>query len=263
MELAGKRELREPMKPGLVDILSCLSCGGGEFRVESKETRGNDVIDGKIVCGKCGAEYAVRNGVLRCVESDKYVGNFSFEWQLHRKTQFDGPTSNESYEVFYRKTGIKEDQVRGKKVLDVGVGTGRFADVAERSGAEVVGIDLSYAVEAAVENVGGRDRVNVIQADCFQLPFKKEQFDLIYSIGVLHHTPDCKKAFQGLIPYLKPGGTIVIWVYDAHVWQPGSVLDRVNSLWRSVTTRLPTKVLYGLCLVELPFYFLRKIPFFD
>src|SRR5208337_3717658 len=68
-------------------------------------------------------------------------------------------------------------------------GMGRFADVATRWGAHVVGIDLSLAAEVAARNLAGR-KATILQADVFHLPFVPESFDFIYSIGVLHHTPD-------------------------------------------------------------------------
>ena len=202
------------------------------------------------------------SGILRAVHDDAYVDNFSFEWQLHRRTQFDTGKRGESERVFTEKTGLTHRDIAAKDVLDVGVGTGRFADVVERGARSVIGIDLSFAVETAMENVGSRPGVNIVQADCTNLPFKPESFDVIYSIGVLHHTPDAKQSFISLIPYLRPGGTIAVWLYDAHVWSPDSSLEVVNRFWRSITTRLPSRLLYALCLLEVPYYYLRKIPGF-
>jgi len=86
--------------------------------------------------------------------------------------------------------------------LDVGCGMGRFAEVVTRWGARVVGIDLSVAAKVAVKNLADREFVG-FQADVFALPFAPETFDCIYSMGVLHHTPDCEKAVKVLPQYLK------------------------------------------------------------
>jgi SAM-dependent methyltransferase len=250
------------MKSSLVDALCCSKCAGTNFALDTSEIDGEEILSGSVRCA-CGAVWPIVRGILRTVKSDDYTGSFSFEWQLHRRTQLDDENNDKSSRVFREKTGLALTDLAGKDILDVGVGTGRFADVVQRCGGRVTCIDLSYAVETAIENVGRRANVNVVQADAFALPFRKNQFDLIYSIGVLHHTPDCKKAFLGLLPYLRPGGTIVIWVYDAHCWVPGSMLDSTNQMWRSITTRLPSWILYALCICELPLYFLRKLPGVD
>jgi SAM-dependent methyltransferase len=111
----------------------------------------------------------------------------------------------------------------------------------------VVGIDLSYAVEAAHENFRHLDNVLVAQADIAELPFKPETFDAIVSIGVLHHTPDTKKYFQALIPYLKPGGTIAIWVYPAE----GDFVTRKQ--WIPFTSRIPERMFYEWCRWFVPY----------
>jgi len=249
------------MKESLLDLLACRACSATDVSLGIEEKNGEgEILEGSVACKACNATLRVSRGVLRAVESDHYTKSFSFQWQLHKRTQLDNAKSDKSRRVFLRKTGLSLEDLEGKRVLDVGVGTGRFADVIQRAGADVTGIDLSYSVETAMENVGHRRGVNIVQADVFDLPFARESFDLIYSIGVLDHTPDCRKAFLGLVPYLRPGGTIVIWVYDAHNWSPGSVKDTTNRFWRSITRRLPPRVLYALCVLGLPLYFFRRIP---
>src|SRR4030043_386131 len=82
-------------------------------------------------------------------EKDNYPEIFGFQWKTFRTVQIDSVKSQGSLETFIKKTAFSEDFLRGKLVLDVGVGAGRYADIASRWGAEVVGIDLSTAVEAA------------------------------------------------------------------------------------------------------------------
>jgi len=190
-----------------------------------------------------------------------YVKSFSKEWLIHRKTQLDSYSgTDESSRTFYTKTGFLRSELEGKRVLDVGCGMGRFIEVVLKAGAsEIIGVDLSDAVQAATDNFRGNNNVTILQADLHELPFPDESFDIIYAIGVLHHTPDTEKAFKSLVRLLKPGGKIAIWVYPD---QPFSVwlYNRYTGLIRMVTTRLPMGLLYRLCWLAIPAYYLRKLP---
>lgn len=202
------------MKESLLEILACPRCRG---RLNLKETArdGTEISEGTFWCA-CGATFPIEGGIPRFVSSDQYVRSFSFQWAKHRQTQLDVQDRRESEETFRLSTGFTPEQLAGKLVLDVGCGMGRFADVAGRFGAEVVGVDLSYAIESAHKNIGARDNVHLAQADVFDLPFGEKTFDYIFSIGVLHHTPNCRKAVLGLIPFLKDGGTLAVWVYPKY-----------------------------------------------
>ena len=115
--------------------------------------------------------YPIINGVARFVSSDLYVDSFSFEWNTHDKTQIDVfRGDNPSEKEFVAKTGFSPEFLAGKLVLDAGIGAGRYTDVASRWGADVVGIDLSFAVEASQRNFGERDNVWIAQADINALP---------------------------------------------------------------------------------------------
>ena len=212
-----------------------------------------------LSCSVCARIFPVVDGVVRFVEAEKYAGTFGFQWRKYARTQLDNEQSQDSETTFRRKTGFRPAELRGKLVLDVGCGMGRFADVASRWGARVVGIDLSLAAEVAACNLGHRDSVTIFQADLFSLPFAPESFDYIYSIGVLHHTPRCDEAFKALPRYLKPGGRIAIWVYSGYnKWY------RFSDLYRKITSRLPAQWLHLLCHVAVPLYFVhygvRRLP---
>ena len=167
----------------------------------------------RLVCANCKNEIIVENDIPRFVNSDKYVKNFSLEWKIHKKTQVDSFEKKNSEMNFNKRFGLPVSFWKGKKVLDVGVGVGRYAKVALDAGAEVCGIDLSYAVDVAKENLANYSHISLCQADVFSLPFADESFDVIYSFGVLHHTPDPRKAFHGLLRFLKPGGIICLTLY--------------------------------------------------
>ena len=232
----------------LSGILICVQCATPlppEALWEANGTR----------CGSCGSAVPVLRGIPRFVASDAYAESFSFEWHSHPRTQLDSTTSRESEETFQAKTGLRPEDVAGRLVLDVGCGMGRFADVVSRWGGQVVGVDLSLAVEAAHANLGGRGNVRIMQADLFRLPFQPGTFDTVYSIGVLHHTPDCEKAFRQLVPFVRPGGRLCVWVYGTMgPW------DRFARLYRRVTVRMPRRLLHALCHAAVPWYYLCRLP---
>ena len=211
--------------------------------------------EGELRCQN-GHEFPVVGGIPRFVDSELYVENFGFEWNIHAQTQLDAGSGDESERTFRAKTGFTPEDLRGRLILDVGCGMGRFSDVASRWGARVVGIDLSRAVDAAQRNIGRRENVNIIQADIFELPFRDETFDLIFSIGVLHHTPSTKAAFDRLPRLLRKDGKIAIWVYTSY----SGTQWRFSDLYRRFTPRLPKRILHALCYAAVPLYFVYKIP---
>jgi SAM-dependent methyltransferase len=213
-------------------------------------------LDRSLHCGSCDATFSVIRGIPRFVDSEHYVGNFGFQWNKHKTTQFDDDEHKPS-ETFLRMIGVTPEKVAGKRVLDAGCGAGRYSEVVNRWGADVTGLDLSSAVEASHENLASRG-VKVLQGDILNPPLQKETFDLIFSVGVLHHTPDTKAAFQALVPLLKPGGEIVIWLYDAYNDQ--SVRMKLSMLYRKITWRMPTSVLYTISYLAVPYYYLNRIP---
>jgi len=93
------------------------------------------------------------------------------------------------------------------------------------------------------------DNVTVLQADLFNLPFEKGFFDYIYSIGVLHHTPDTHRAFEAVLAHLAPGGAIAVWLYK--MMHP--VREYANTFQRAITLRMSHETLHRLCVFLEPF----------
>lgn len=243
------------MKSDLVKILCCPICKGS-LELLVNETDKGEIKEGALLC-KCGKRFKISAYIPRFVDTDAYANSFSFEWNIHQTTQIDSEKSKESSKGFWLKTGFFPDLLKGKRILDVGCGTGRFLAVAARYQCEVVGIDLSFAVDTAFQNLGIKKNVHIIQADLFDLPFPEETFDLIFSIGVLHHTPNCREAFQRLPRLLKHGGMIAIWVYSkTHI----EYNETLNRFWRYFTVKLPKRLLYGLSHIAIPYYYAPKIP---
>jgi ubiquinone/menaquinone biosynthesis C-methylase UbiE len=109
---------------------------------------------------------------------------------------------------------------KGRDVLEVGVGLGTDFVQFARAGANAVGIDLT---DAAVALVDKRVRleglpVKVLSADAESLPFDDRSFDLVYSWGVLHHTPNTERAIAEVHRVLKDGGEARIMLYSRRSW---------------------------------------------
>ena len=236
------------MEIDLTGILVCPQCGAGLPDPSRWPENG-------LACPSCQTRFAMVRGIPRFVESDAYVSSFSLEWNRHRQTQLDNQESRESEETLRQKTGLRPEDVAGKLVLDVGCGMGRFADVVERWGGRVVGVDLSLAVEAAQANLGSRETVRILQADLFRLPFRPGSFDVVYSIGVLHHTPDCEKATREILRFVRPGGRACVWVYGVMgTW------ERFARQYRRVTVRMPKRLLHAICHIAIPWHHVCRLP---
>jgi len=96
----------------------------------------------------------------------------------------------------------------------------------------------------------------VIQADLSRPPLAPRTFDLIWSEGVIHHTPDTRRSFSSLAPLAKPGGKLYIWIYSKEVHSPYRVARRI--LRKSYL--LPQPALYALAwTLALPLHAANKI----
>lgn len=213
--------------PAIRAILRCPACGGA-LGGESPEA---------LVCEGCGGVRYPVDAVLRFAEAP-YLTSFGRQWN-----RYDVARDEEDAAVFRVKTGIEPESLADRLVLDAGCGGGRYARLLGRDGARVVGVDLSAAVEKAAALCAGMPRVTIIQADLERLPLAEACFDLVFSIGVLHHGPHPREAFRSIARRVKPGGRLAVWLYRRN----SPVQEWINSGLRAVTTRLPARPLEWAC----------------
>lgn len=189
---------------------------------------------------KTGAKLEI--GTLSKLKKDT-MRNFGSEWETWGQFGWgDGQTKESARRMFDYKVLFKEDEIKGKRVLDAGCGNGRYSKIALDYGAEVVGVDLSHAVDVTQKNLGGNEKMHIVQADLFKLPFKEKVFDFIFSNGVLMHTGDAKRAFLSIVPLLTDMGKITV-----HLYHKGNfIYEIVDGSLRAITTRLPLSVMYQL-----------------
>jgi len=244
------------MKNEFLDYLVCPDTGSVlKLEVEEYDEKRDEVKTGKLI-SQDGTIYPIIHYIPRFVPTDDYTGSFSLQWKLHKTTQYVTNENSLSEERLKSISNLSPEKVKGKLILDAGCGSGRSIDILEKWGAEVVGVDLSYAVDSAEYVLGKRKKVHIAQASVFTLPFKQGIFDYIWSFGVLMATPDTKRAFESLLPYLRKDGEVAIWIYSDYRRTP----TLFSNIFRKVTTRIPKKLLYALCYISVPLYYLYKIP---
>lgn len=108
------------------------------------------------------------------------------------------------------------DRCKGAKVLEIGVGLGADHQSFAEGGADLHGVDLTpRAIEHTTRRLAHFGLSSQLAVgDAENLPFPDDSFDIVYTWGVLHHSPDTPKAFREVLRVLKPGGTARIMVYS-------------------------------------------------
>lgn len=200
------------------------------FRCPECRARLSHESPDSLICeGSPPHRFPVVRGIPRFA-GESYIESFGIQWNRYDVVR---PAMDEA--TFSAKTGVRPADLAGLDVLDAGVGGGRYALLAGSAGAKVVGLDLSSAVEKARANCSGLPGVVIVQGDLLKPPLAEGAFDFAWSIGVMHHCPDPRKAFAEVARAVRPGGRMAIWLYRRNT-PPQEV---VNSLLRAVTTRLP------------------------
>jgi SAM-dependent methyltransferase len=206
------------------------------------------------------------------------VKSFGEEWNsFHGFSDADIKTAGDKY------FDIVTDEMlnTSSKVVDIGCGSGRFIKYLKGRYGKITGIDPSTAIFAADKLLGGDSNVELIQASTDNIPFPDGHFDFGYSLGVLHHIPDSRKALNDSVRKIKPGGFFLLYLYYSldNRSLPFKLLFHLSNFIRWVVSKLPTKakkavcdilaiVLYmpfvGLCrllkLTGVPEKYRRKVP---
>lgn len=241
------------MRLSLLEVLACPACAR-RLRCEPAPGGrcGEEIEEGQLRCSGCAAAYPVTNGIPRFVDPRSYASSFGLQWNRFKAEQIDAINGfGLSAQRFADETGWDPAWMRGKWILDAGCGAGRFLDVASRAGADVVGVDLTDAVDAARANLKDRPNVHLVQADLYRLPFVPGAFDGCYCLGVIQHTPDPHAALRALPRTVKPGGRLAFFIYERRRW----TMLYSKYLVRPLTSRMNDRLLLGLITALMPVLF--------
>jgi len=232
------------MRPEHVALLRCPSCGASLSIIPVRPVPSAPIEEGTLGCDSCGALTPVRRGVARFVPVKNYAAGFGLQWLRHARTQYDSANGTSiSADRFFAQTQWPRC-LQGETVLEVGSGSGRFTEQAAATGATVVSVEYSEAVDANSASNGLLPNVLIVQADLFALPLAPASFDRVTCLGVLRHTPDPAAAFQCLAAMVRPGGHLSVDIYR----RPRGIerLLKTRYLVRPITRRIPPHLLYPL-----------------
>jgi SAM-dependent methyltransferase len=195
-----------------LDLLACPACRAG-VRDEGEQ----------LACTGCPATYPVVGGIpdLR-VPSDRRTETVR---DFYTVAPFPGYPPRDSLGSLRARAGRSEfarlldRAIPGDaRVIEVGCGTGQMSLFLATADRQVVGADLTRAsleLGAAAARRFGVQQVRFVETDLRRAGLREGAFDVVYSSGVLHHTPDPRASFEALARLARPGGVIVLGLYNA------------------------------------------------
>lgn len=200
------------MREAHLQFLRCPPCRSSLELVDATGPNGR-VEQGTLRCTGCGASYPIIGFVPRFVPAENYADSFGLEWNAHARTQYDQASGiAESETRFFTETGWPR-RLDGEIVIEAGSGSGRFTEHAISTGATVLSLDFSRAVEANQASNGHHDNLLLVQGDLFQMPFPNDFADRLFCFGVIQHTPDPAGALRSLTSHVRRGGELVADIY--------------------------------------------------
>ena len=211
------------------------------------------------------SEYINRGGVYigRDADPAEYTSNFGIQWNKFKQTQLDSCSGNHNTEFrLFGCSGWHPSSLRGKLVLEIGSGAGRFTEILLREGALVVSIEPSSAIYANQQN-NQDPSLLLIKERLEKLPIKPQSFDYVLCYGVIQHTPNPKQSYQDCIQYVKSNGMCSFDHYQK-IRIP-SPWYHPKYVWRPLTRRLKPELLLRIIRFYIPLYLpidtaIRKIP---
>ena len=263
----GRHDIARPQ--AITPPPDCASC----YREE--------IVEGALSC-VCGLVYPIISGIPRMLtnareeyrdffaryglagvpkETEEQVADprssksFGMQWSIYREgdnTWFKDDAGLRKREFLYNLDTTPEE-LRQSTLLDGGCGNGELTRAVAEYGPEIVAMDFSRSVEGARRRLfeKGFDvshKVHYLQGNILEFPLLAQSFDLVHTSGVLHHTPSTYKAFSAISKAVKPGGKLYVQLYRRRpTW-----IHAVNVTLRAITTRMPMRLLYGLCYAATP-----------
>ncbi len=179
---------------------------------------------------------------------------FGYEWSTYRALD-----ANYERQFIGWLGPITREFIRGKRILDAGCGMGRNAYWCLRWGAaEVVALDNDPRTAAAARDTLCEFQNATVRLQNIYDIVYRDEFDLVFCIGVIHHLAEPARTIANLVRALRPGGTLLVWVYGREGNE--ALLRILDPVRKRFTSRLPPRLLDSLTyLVSVPFWLILNI----
>lgn len=257
----------------LLDLLACPYCKNEIILSVSKGSI-DFIEEGSFSCTLCNKIFPIVNNVPFFSATAKHQGiknqqdTYSVWWDKFHND--DNIADEHNPDFLFNSLRIPAKDFENKIILDAGCGNGRFSYVVSRYKPKLlVAFDIStglFQAQKAIQKSPGNKNVAFIQGDITNPPFRQESFDIVFSWGVIHHTPDTYKTFSGLSSLPAKNGTLGIYVYEFHPvynyknhWLILAAMIRARFLvlpLRYICSRLPVWVVR---LIFQPVFYFEKM----
>ena len=283
------------MNERLMRFVRCPICVAAlELTIYESDASKCHISAGLLSCG-CGAKYPIWGGVPRMLlpadltippdyleqfkdrllreapeflsESSKrkHAKGYSFDtqWSMYEYGDLTWELNLQTrVEYFYKYLQVEPGSLKCTLVLDAGCGNGTLTAGVGASGPEIIGMDYSDSVVMAEREKArfageASSRVHYLQGDVQHPPFAPGTFDIVYSDGVLHHTPKTQVSFCALAPLVRKDGSYFVWLYRSDASPIYRVKIKTAKTLQSILRPLPLPVLKYLCFAGAAILLLR------
>ncbi len=199
------------------------------------------------------------------IDLESYTESFSYQWKNFPETQIDSKNKDKLSMDRFKHTGWTKGELKGKSVLEVGSGAGRFTEILMDSNPILFTIDSSEAIYVNFDNNKKHKNIensffikNSVEKDIF----KDNSFDYVFCYGVVQHTKNLFQTLDYLIEKLNHNGILSVDFYRK--WFIPMCWNHPKYLWRPVTTRMKKETLMKIIDFYIPIYlpidtFIKKL----
>ena len=234
------------MHKRILEVLSCPICKGN-LHIIIEEGSNEFIKLGSLVCENSDSNISIVDDIPRLTlnyNKTRQNSTYSYWWNVSHENIIYNEFEIEK--LFSQTIKINKEKFRGRKVIDIGCGNGRFSSIISKYDADLlVLVDISDGIDKAYKDATKNNKnVVAIQCDILKMPLREKYFDVAYSWGVLHHTGNTKLAFEKASSIVCDNGNLGVYLYENKPnYKYDNTLLRLASIFRQLIVISPLRYL--------------------